>query len=214
MTDTSVYCTAPWTSITVRENGNVLTCCAGKTIIGNLNQDKIENIVKSKNLQNIRNTMIQNTFDYKNCKFCVDLETQTGVASLRTHYNTHYPINNINSIELNFLDIRWNNTCNLTCMYCKPAFSSSWSDRLKINIQSSQKEYQSDLLTWILDRVDNIKEIMLVGGEPLLMKQNVDLLKKLPQDCRITFITNLSYDHEKNPYVEWPPHGCATGLST
>jgi hypothetical protein len=33
----TVYCTAPFNGITVRENGDVKTCCVAGVVIGNLN---------------------------------------------------------------------------------------------------------------------------------------------------------------------------------
>ena len=39
MTQSNVYCTAPWKGVAVLENGDVTTCCLGSTKIGNLNQD-------------------------------------------------------------------------------------------------------------------------------------------------------------------------------
>jgi MoaA/NifB/PqqE/SkfB family radical SAM enzyme len=50
-----------------------------------------------------------------------------------------------------------------------------------------------------MDRASHVKEIALVGGEPLLMKQNYELLKVLPLDCQISIITNLSYDLKNLP---------------
>jgi hypothetical protein len=58
------------------------------------------------------------------------------------------------------------------------------------------------LLDFILARSSDVKEIMLVGGEPMLMKQNYQLFKKLPSTARISILTNLSYDLEKLPCVD------------
>jgi organic radical activating enzyme len=79
-------------------------------------------------------------------------------------------------------------------MYCSPTFSSVWQDRLKIKREPVTKPYQDDLLQWILDRSPEIDEVMLVGGEPMLMKQNYELLNGLSDQCKISIITNLSYN--------------------
>jgi MoaA/NifB/PqqE/SkfB family radical SAM enzyme len=50
-----------------------------------------------------------------------------------------------------------------------------------------------------LQRIDEIDEISLVGGEPMLMKQNYELIAKLPGTARISILTNLSYDLERLP---------------
>ena len=195
----TVYCTAPWNGLTIRENGHVRTCCVGKNIISDLNVDRIDNIEHSLVLQEIRNKMLSGEPDLKNCANCVEQEKNDGYSSLRNHYNTYYPDFDPDDLNLKFVDLRWNNSCNLSCMYCSPTFSSTWADKLKTVNLKPVKPYQDELLTWILERAGHVKELMLVGGEPLLMKQNYALLKVLPLDCRISIITNLSYDLKNLP---------------
>jgi len=198
----SVYCTAPWNGLTIRENGHVRTCCVGKNIILDLNVDQINNIEQSTALQEIRNKMLAGEPDLKNCANCVKQEKNDGYSSLRNHYNSYYPNFDPNVLELKFIDLRWNNTCNLSCMYCSPTFSSTWADKLKTINLKPINPYHEELLTWILEQAGHVKELMLVGGEPLLMKQNYKLLKVLPLDCRISIITNLSYDLKNLPCLE------------
>jgi len=196
----SVYCTAPWNGLTIREDGTVRTCCNGRTSLGNLNTESIESIESGEILNSLRQAMLTDTPVLDNCRDCIQHEQRSGLSSLRQYYLKNYP--DIDNLRLQFLDIRWNNTCNLGCMYCSPVFSSTWTDRLSSDRKIPPvKSYQDDLLDWILERADHVKEIMLVGGEPLLMKQNYTLLKKLPQDCRISIITNLSYDLESLPCI-------------
>jgi len=194
MTKQQVYCTAPWTGLTVREDGHVRTCCVGNTSLGNLNQTSMPEILKSQSLKDIQQNMLSGRPDRENCQSCIDLEKQAGLATLKEHYNLFYPDFTEDQLRLKSLDIRWNNACNLGCMYCTPTFSSVWQDRLKIKRESVTKPYQDDLLQWILDRSPEIDEVMLVGGEPMLMKQNYELLNRLADQCKISIITNLSYD--------------------
>lgn len=194
-----VYCTAPWNGLTVREDGQVKTCCAGRKSLGNLNIQSIQEIENSDLLIQIQQDMQSGQPNLENCKDCVDQQQQSGFATLRDHYNKFYPTIG-DHLELKFLDIRWNNVCNLGCLYCTPTFSSTWADRLNTNSTNLPvKNYQDNLLEWILERIKHINEIMLVGGEPLLMKQNYKLLAQLPEQCQISIITNMSYDLEKNP---------------
>lgn len=200
MTEMSkVYCTAPWNGLTIRENGQVRTCCVGGKSLGNLNIQSIQEIEHSDVLAQIQQDMQSGQPNIKNCKSCIDQQKQSGFATLRDHYNKFYPTIS-NQLELKFIDVRWNNVCNLGCLYCDSTFSSTWADRLSTNSANVPvKNYQDDLLEWILERTDHVKEIMLVGGEPLLMKQNYKLLAQLPEQCQISIITNMSYNLEKNP---------------
>ena len=195
----SIYCTAPWNGITVRENGLVLTCCVGRSNLTDLNVDGIDSIESSPVLKEIQQSMLDGRPDLKNCAGCINQEKNNGYASLRNHYNTFYPTIDPTGLRLKYLDLRWNNTCNLACMYCGPHFSNTWNDKLKINNLKPVKSYQNELLDWISVRASHVKEIALVGGEPLLMKQNYKLLKLLPLDSQISIITNLSYDLKNLP---------------
>jgi len=197
----NVYCTAPWNGITVRENGAVRTCCAGKKVIANLNTTSIHNVEQSVVLKQIQDNMLSGQPDTENCASCIEQEKISGYDSLRNHYNTYHPDFDLDNITLKFVDIRWNNTCNLTCMYCSPDVSSSWADKLNTINLKPVKPYQDELLDWVLTKTQTVKNIMLVGGEPMLMKQNYTLLKHLPQDCQIDIITNLSYDLENLPCI-------------
>jgi len=198
MTQT-VYCTAPWNGLTVREHGGVRTCCVGKTPLANLNVDSVESIEDSPALKRIQAQMLNGNPDLENCANCVEREKNDGYATLRNHYNRFYPDFNPSQLLLRYLDLRWNNTCNLSCMYCGPHFSSTWNEKLPQNNLKPVKPYQDALLEWILDRASHIKEISLIGGEPMLMKQNYKLLKVLPLDCQVSIITNLSYDLKNLP---------------
>jgi MoaA/NifB/PqqE/SkfB family radical SAM enzyme len=201
MTTQKVFCTAPWAGFTVRENGQVLTCCVGKIPLGNLNQQSIDSIVKSPTLVEIQKKMLSGESNLENCKFCIDEQKKSGVAGLQQHYNRFYPTFDPDQVKLKCLDIRWHNTCNLGCVYCTPTFSSVWQDRLKIKRSTVVKDYQDELLEWILDRSSETEEITLVGGEPMLMKQNYSLINQLSDQCRISIITNLSYDLSRLPCI-------------
>ena len=184
----SIYCVAPWNGVTVREDGHVRTCCAGNTSLGNLNNSTIDQIINSDTLSNIRQDMLSGSPNLKNCASCVKSESQSGLASLRQHYNKFYSVGNDQEFKLKNIDIRWNNACNLGCMYCNKTFSSVWEDRLGMKRSTVIKNYQDDLLVWILDHAAELEEIMLVGGEPMLMKQNYALLNRLPDQCKVSII--------------------------
>ena len=80
------------------------------------------------------------------------------------------------------IDVRWNNTCNLACTYCSSYFSTKWasiegkSNNHTINTQEQQ------VIDYIEKHRDFVKEVAMVGGEPLMMKENDRLLDILPDD--------------------------------
>jgi len=200
MISTEVYCTAPWNGITVQVNGEVTTCCAGRDVLGNLNSESISNIINNKKLNDIRNELISGNIP-SNCFFCKKEIEINGFSSLRNHYLKYYK--NTSKMELKMLDIRWSNICNLACVYCGPELSSTWSKILNIKNTTTKREYNLELLEFILDHVDTVNEILLVGGEPLLMKQNHVLFEKLNHNAQISIITNLSVDLENMPAIKF-----------
>jgi MoaA/NifB/PqqE/SkfB family radical SAM enzyme len=197
---TQVYCTAPFNGFTIKENGHVRTCCVGLTTFGNLNNESIEDIQFSPILGEIRSAMINNE-PHENCKSCVQHDQHSGVSPVRQHYLKYYPKFENGHFQLRNIEIRWNNTCNLACMYCNPYHSSTWADRLNVSNISPTRSYHDDLLTFILQHVDELDELTLVGGEPMLMKQNYELIAKLPNSARVSILTNLSYDIERLPCI-------------
>jgi radical SAM protein with 4Fe4S-binding SPASM domain len=194
------YCTAPWNGITVQVNGSVTTCCVGKVSLGNINQQSIIEIINNPTHQQIKQNLLDNTNLKENCQVCLDLEKNSGSTPVRQQYLNDFPTL---SNKLRFLDIRWTNFCNLTCVYCNSYNSSAWADKLDSNNKKIIiNQFDSDLESWVLDRAEELYELSLVGGEPLLMKQNYNLLAKISDSVRLSLITNLSYNLENLPCLD------------
>lgn len=193
------YCTAPWTGLLIRENGDVNTCCVGSKVLGNVKTSSIIDIIKNPELDQIKKDLLDNQYN-SNCDGCYYLEKHSGTASLRNHFNLHYPKLDTG---LQMLDLRWSNLCNLNCVYCGPGPSSTWQDKLFPNETKIIKNtYDVELEEWVLSKSTKIHELILIGGEPLLMKQNISLLQKIKDDARVSVITNLSYNLAANPCAE------------
>jgi radical SAM protein with 4Fe4S-binding SPASM domain len=197
-----VYCTAPWNGLTIRENGDVRTCCVGAKALGNINNTDIKEIQNSQQLLEIQNNFLTGNVDKENCSQCINEEGQS-LPSLRHYYNRYYTDTNLNKLKLKVIDMRWSNSCNLQCMYCSPIFSSTWAAALdsKIKIQVNHDNH-NNVANWITEHAHDLRELMLVGGEPLLMKQNYQILKSIPLDTKVTIITNLSYNLEELPCLD------------
>lgn len=181
-------------------DGSVKTCCLGTENLGNLNETSIQDIINSPVLKKIQQELRSGTS--ANCKACYLDDQQSNYASLRQYYQKYYPIDDDSKEILEVLDVRWNNKCNLSCQYCHPHASSVWEEKLQIKPTRARKPYEDDLLNWILPQIDGLREILLQGGEPMLMKQNYSLFKLAPQDCQFSIITNLSYDIKNLPCID------------
>ena len=186
-------CPAPWVSLYIEPNGRVDNCCVGKNYLGNINQDGVQEIVFGEVNQLVQQTMLSGIYP-KGCAWC-----ENKSHSLQNRMFDIFPDRSeenyqVGTFKLQYLDARWSNTCNLACVYCSPALSSTWANELNIPVRI-EKQKKNDLLDYVLNNVRTLKEVYLAGGEPLLMKENELLIKAIRDqnpDCKVLVNTNLT----------------------
>jgi len=198
------FCAAPWRGLHINPRGDVKTCCAGDpNMLGNLNDHSIEQILHGPVMREIRQSIREGT-PHAYCYNCVQAERYG--RSERNWHNEVTPDLDFKSIS-NFdylpsiIDVRWNTTCNLSCNYCGPFCSSKWASLMKIEYKSGARPYYQQVCEYINQHKEHVKEIALVGGEPLLLPENENLLDVIPKNCKVTLITNMSVNFEKNKIV-------------
>jgi organic radical activating enzyme len=194
------YCAAPWRGLHIDPAGFAKTCCAGKAILGNLNTNTITEIINGPVLKEIR-TSIKQGIPHEYCNDCVKAE-RFG-SSERNWHNTISPKFDPATADINehlpaLIDVRWNTTCNLSCNYCDQNASSKWANLLKKPTASTTRKYYTEVCEYIEQHKEHIRQVALVGGEPLLLPENERLLEVLPDNQQIILITNLSIDLENN----------------
>ena len=115
-----------------------------------------------------------------------------------------------------FVEVVFDNTCNLSCSYCDGGQSSGWATKIKhqplhletdyrhlyskvpIKPGSTKEEYFEVWLKWLPMIRDKIKVIKVSGGEPLLSKNFwtfFDELGNVPS-LRFDINSNLSVDQK------------------
>lgn len=193
----------PWTGLMYNFNGDVKTCIRSSAPIGNIRDTEISDI-----LVGVANTdtkiKMQTRQDGSRCAPCYELETNTNsfdiisdrifyLKELKTVDKSIY--DTTANFDLHTIDVRWSNLCNFACVYCGPEFSSKWTSELKTKHTVPTDTQRNAFKNYIFDNVKNLKHVYLAGGEPLLMKENLELLQLLKQynpliNLRIN--TNLS----------------------
>ena len=195
-------CAAPWRGLHINPRGDIKTCCAGDpNMLGNLNTQTIEEVLHGPILQEIRQTIRSGQLHEKYCYNCIQAE-RYGRSERDWHNNVspNFDPNTVSDTEHlpALIDVRWNTTCNLSCNYCAPSCSSGWAALKGVPVKSGARPYYEQVCDYLEQHRDSIKEVALVGGEPLLLPENVRLLDVIPTDAVITLITNGSVDLTNN----------------
>ena len=194
------FCPVPWTSIMYNFDGTVKNCIRSAAPIGNIRDSDIEQILGNDHL--IKADM-QAGQKFARCNPCYNLEQEKNnfnIISDRVFYlkesrdvdSTLYDTMNF---ALHTVDIRWSNLCNFACVYCNPEFSSKWASEHGVIMLTPVDQQVEKFKQYIFKHAPQLKHVYLAGGEPLLMKENLEfllLLKKVNPGVNLRVNTNLS----------------------
>jgi sulfatase maturation enzyme AslB (radical SAM superfamily) len=195
----SAFCPVPWTGLMYNFDGNVKNCIRSANTLGNIKDAPIEQVVLS--MGNLaRQALIVDCEKPTNCKPCHDLEVgkkSFDIVSDRVFYIRelkHVPLDTYqtNNFDLRTIDVRWTNLCNFACVYCGPEFSSKWASELNVVTKTPTDEQKDAFRQYIFDRAEQLDHVYLAGGEPLLMKENLELLDRVRPTTQLRINTNLS----------------------
>ena len=196
------FCPMPWTGLMYNFDGTVKNCIRSAGTIGDIKNDPIANILTGPANTDTQQAMLANQ-PGANCYTCYDLEINKksfDIISDRIFYIRelkHVPLDTYQqgNHDLHTIDVRWTNLCNFSCVYCNPLFSSRWADELNTLQQYPDHTKLDDFKQYIFDHAGTLKHVYLAGGEPLLMKENLELLDLLQQvnpTVNLRINTNLS----------------------
>jgi organic radical activating enzyme len=195
------FCRMPWQGLMYNFDGKVKNCIRSvdSQPIGDIKQLPIEQIVLGQ--ENVaRQNKIVNRQPVSSCQTCYDLEHGKkgfDIISDRVFYlkelkDTPLDLYQTNQFDLATIDVRWTNLCNLACVYCGPDYSSRWAQELSIQAPQPTSQQQSAFKQYIFDHVSQLQHVYLAGGEPLLMKENLELLQRLNPGVSLRINTNLT----------------------
>jgi len=194
------FCPVPWTGIMYNFDGTVKNCIRSAEPIGNIRDNDIEQILAQD--YEIKADM-QAGQKFNRCNPCYDLEQKENkfdIISDRVFYlkelrDVDHTLYDTTNFALHTVDIRWSNLCNFACVYCNPEFSSKWASERGITMLTPVDQQVEKFKQYIFERAPQLKHVYLAGGEPLLMKENLEfleLLKKVSPDVSLRINTNLS----------------------
>ena len=215
MVNKDTFCSYPFESLFLETSGNVKPCCSLVSIMGNIKNNSLKEIMEGGVAREIRESITKGEW-HPQCYDCKLMESK-GMQSQRSSPEIQARFDDMKDIihpdyfKLQDTDIRWNNTCNLSCTYCDSHFSSQWANA-KNNTQWKQKQDAPEILIeYLEEHKDTYKEANLLGGEPLLLKPNLKLMETFP-DIKYNVLSNLSTPIQTNkiaqklltlPNVQW-----------
>lgn len=216
-TDNNIFCAAPWKHAVVGNSGEYRICCYDKGRSGyDITQYKVDEFLNSDYLKKIKADILVGK-KVSNCDVCYEIEA-LGHESQRSHYNKTMiapsDVFDVDSSNLQYVELRLGNICNLKCIGCGPTSSVSiarefvqmgWDKIQRKGILFDERTL-SKSYDWSssLDNYDNLyeiieqcKRIVLVGGEPFLIPHLSGILSTIDTNKTITIFTNLTMFNSK-----------------
>jgi radical SAM protein with 4Fe4S-binding SPASM domain len=212
MIDPTVFCSAPFTSVLIDKNGELIPCCEFMSDQSDIPHGNISDFSTwwNKDLKILRDQFIQGKKD-TGCLHCDKKEKMFKNAQGHRHYQNQksiYPLEFYSKREthsIEQLEIRFGNYCNLKCIMCgEYASSSIGSEYLKhqskynnINVFMSTEPVgrwweNEQSLANLKDMLPSIRECSFSGGEPLIVPELLKILDLLDPNCKLIFISNLN----------------------
>lgn len=213
------FCIMPFHHINIKNEGKLSACWRYPDKVGDFLTDTLADTWNGDQLRKVRTELV-NGVQHKGCISCWDLE-RSGAKSLRQNASEMYPDVDSNTIindieedgsypieNLQSIEIRFDNICNLMCRHCSPTYSSIWEQKAKrdpILMGQMKKvgtyrelEKHVSLTQEIIDEVvslsPNLTELMITGGEPLFHDKHYDFLERiLPEANHITLQYNSNF---------------------
>ena len=208
------FCPAPFFSYYVDPTNNLGACCQHDT------SNKIttlEETYNSNSFKELRQDLV-NGVKNKQCNSCWKLEDigiesyrQTMLNWMNDWEHSEEQIRNViddnGSIDnpvIYFMDIRFDNTCNLRCRTCGIKFSSSWypeeklyAEQTSTHIMAHEQFIKANVTIDDLKKhLTTVKRIYFAGGEPLINQQHYEILDYLIEigrtDVMLYYNTNFS----------------------
>jgi hypothetical protein len=171
-----------------------------------------------------RNKMLKGEWPGNGCEYCRDVEMVGGISDRREFGNMTDefipeklktdPTSTV--VSPTILEVYFNNTCNQSCVYCRPRFSSQIEYEIrkfgpsKFNNdyghfdqddRSNYSTYLSKFFEWMKLHGNKLKHFKMLGGEPLYQDEFnmlLDFFQNNPcPDLRWDIFTNLNHDTEK-----------------
>jgi sulfatase maturation enzyme AslB (radical SAM superfamily) len=207
-------CVLPFNTLSVGSDGAQRLCCnainGGLSSSSKVSQLTTTDWFSTPDLANVRQRML-NGEKVPECSRCWSLE-DIGSNSYRNISNDFRfkdrfdkILSGDTSTVLEKLELDLGNKCNLACRMCHPGSSKLLAEELlAINPDDSSAKWYAGMDTWIKDsklfdvireRGSTLKSIYLIGGEPLVIQEQEELLDLL---IELGYSKNIELEYNSN----------------
>lgn len=182
-----------------------------------------------------RNDLLQG-IQTPNCSNCWNIEnTSTDVASDRIYYSQYFREHNFNEVSCTqspvpeFINVVFDNLCNLSCSYCDGSQSSTWQTNLKQHgliktnndpkltyrrygdefmlSEDQSQSLQDSFVKMVIENLDKIRIINVLGGEPTMSPKFWKFIDSLAEhdvsNLTLSIISNGSNVSNIQRFVEY-----------
>lgn len=178
-------CAVPWMHLEVRNNGTITPCCMSNGIsLGNIETTPLDTAFNSHRMQELRGQFLSGQ-QPNECNRCWNIEKR-GLSSIRIHnikrLKKTFLLERLIEPAVSSIDIKFNNTCNFKCRICSPSSSSLLAAEAKkflnIAVEPQSDWAESDkFIDQIIEKLPQLTNIDMYGGEPFLIKKFANVLK-------------------------------------
>lgn len=161
-----------------------------------------------------RQAMLRGEWPEKSCSYCKDIEAAGGTSD-RMRMSTIPGLSppeleqdsTLTHVDPTIVEVYFNNTCNLGCLYCSGVFSSVIdSENVKFGTfnkdgifldatPSKFKEMVNYFWQWFPEGFKKVKRFHVLGGEPFYQREFdrlLDMIEDNPNpNCELNVVTNL-----------------------
>jgi len=175
-------CAALYNHTNIRGGNRVYPCCRYKESVMHFDGD-VGKIMDSYIYKKLRTDM--ETDWLPGCGKCKH-EEELGVESLRQRFNARYQMSNP---TLDYLEVGFDNICDLTCDGCWEEWSSSWWVKKNPNLPPKQGITST---TEFRNIPESISKVVFLGGEPLMTNRHRRFLESFDtlEHLEVEYFTN------------------------
>ena len=224
--DIKNYCVLPFNSVSITASGEIRHCCNGGHDVSGT--QRIENLTVDELINNpfihdIRDAFLKEE-KHPACARCWKMEDM-GILSFREVANQYknYAINEtgirtfkreLDFEDIEYIDLTLGNKCNLACRMCNATSSSLFAKQdieLGFIQGPAEIDHDDDAKQKILElfrRSVNLKNIYMLGGEPLIHPFHFEILDLLietgqAKNIEIFFNTNFQVNKVSSFMDRW-----------